>query len=146
MKIEDYETYEQDGSKKSKSKVKEIINKYIEINNKLKNESAAELNVIKREIKKEYQKEIFFTMADEIGKPVKFNITEKTKKYFIPIFTDINEYDNGYEKISKLFLDKLDLKVMSPEYIRSIADEDENFKGVIINPHSQNFSIDLKNL
>lgn len=146
MKLEDYEVYKKDGTKKSKSKVKELINKYIEVNNKLKDESAGQLDIIKNKIKEDYQKEIYFCLIDEIEKPVRFNMTEKTKKYFIPIFTDITEYDKGYEKISKLFLDKLTLKIISSEDIRNIAKEDKEFQGVIINPHSQNFSIDLKNL
>lgn len=146
MKKEDYETYKKDQTKKSKSRLKELIKTYSYINNKLKNENTIELEIVKKNIKETYQKEIYFTLIDEVEKPIRFNINEKSKEYFIPIFSDIEEYEEGLNKISKLFLDKLDLKELTPEEIRKIAMNDENFQGVIINPHSQNFSIDLKNL
>lgn len=146
MKQEDYETYKKDQSKASKSKLKNLINTYAEINNRISNESSIELDIVKKQIKETYQEEIYFTLIDEIERPVRFNIDEKSKKYFIAIFTDIEEYNEGSRKISKLFLDRLELKNLTPEDIREIADEDENFQGVIINPHSQNFSIDLKNI
>ena len=40
------------------------------------------------------------------------------------------------------FLDKLEMKVLTPEEISEIADEDEYFQGFVINPHSQNFNMD----
>ena len=61
---------------------------------------------------------------------------------FIPIFTDISEYKEGKEKISTLFLDKLTCKVLSAEDIEKLAGDDENFRGLVINPHSQNFMMD----
>ena len=48
----------------------------------------------------------------------------------------------GSAKISKLFLDKLEMKVITPQDISKIADEDEDFQGFVINPHSQNFNMD----
>ena len=142
MKLEDYETYKKDKTKSSKSKLKDLINTYIEINNKLTNENSIELYVVKKNIKETYQEEIYFSLIDEGEKLVRFNVNEKSKDYFIPIFTDIEEFNEGLEKISKLFLDKLELKELDPEDIRKIASGDENFQGVIINPHSQNFSCD----
>ena len=38
------------------------------------------------------------------------------------------------------------MKLITPEDIKKLASEDDKFKGIIINPHSQNFSIDLDNL
>ncbi|MCF0226546.1 MAG: hypothetical protein HUK28_04420 [Methanobrevibacter sp.] len=146
MKLEDYETYKKDKTKSSKSKLKDLINTYIEINNKLTNENSIELYVVKKNIKETYQEEIYFSLIDEGEKLVRFNVNEKSKDYFIPIFTDIEEFNEGLEKISKLFLDKLELKELDPEDIRKIASGDENFQGVIINPHSQNFSFDLDSL
>ena len=73
---------------------------------------------------------------------VKFNISQGSKEYIIPIFTDINEYKEGKEKISTLFLDKLTCKVLSAEDIEKLAGDDENFRGLVINPHSQNFMMD----
>ena len=60
-------------------------------------------------------------------------------EYVIPIFTDVCEYNEGSEKLSKLFLDEISQKIISPEDIKKLADDDENFKGIVINPHSQNF-------
>ena len=54
----------------------------------------------------------------------------------------MREYAVGSAKISTLFLDKLDLKVISPEDIAELAEEDEFFQGFVINPHSQNFNMD----
>ena len=48
----------------------------------------------------------------------------------------------GSAKISKLFLDKLDMKVITPEDIAQLAEDDEYFEGFVINPHSQNFNMD----
>ena len=114
MKLEDYETYKKDKTKSSKSKLKDLINTYIEINNKLTNENSIELYVVKKNIKETYQEEIYFSLIDEGEKLVRFNVNEKSKDYFIPIFTDIEEFNEGLEKISKLFLDKLELKELNP--------------------------------
>ena len=54
----------------------------------------------------------------------------------------MREYAIGSAKISKLFLDKLEMKVLSPDDISKIAEEDEYFEGFVINPHSQNFNMD----
>ena len=69
-------------------------------------------------------------------------LTESSKEYIIPVFTDIREYAVGSAKISKLFLDKLEMKVVTPEDIAKMAEEDEDFQGFVINPHSQNFNMD----
>ena len=73
---------------------------------------------------------------------MKLTLTESSKEYIIPIFTDIREYAVGSAKISKLFLDKLEMKVVTPDDIAKIAEEDEYFQGFVINPHSQNFNMD----
>ena len=109
---------------------------------KLKSEDAIELEAVKKNIKDTYPTEIYFTLVDEVEKPVKLTITETSKEYIIPIFTDIREYAVGSAKISKLFLDKLEMKVISPEDIAKKAEEDEYFQGFVINPHSQNFNMD----
>jgi hypothetical protein len=108
---------------------------------KLKSEDAIELEAVKENIKNTYPEEIYFTMVDEIDRPVKLTLTETSKEYVIPIFTDIREYAVGSAKISKLFLDKLEMKVVSPEDISRMAEEDEHFQGFVINPHSQNFNM-----
>ena len=54
----------------------------------------------------------------------------------------MREYAVGSAKISKLFLDKLDLKVITPEDIAELAENDEYFEGFVVNPHSQNFNFD----
>lgn len=142
MKAQDYQDYQKNNVKASKSQLKEYIQLYAEMVKKLKNEDAIELNGIKENIKKTYPTEIYFTLVDESEKPVKLTLTDTSKEYIIPIFTDIREYALGSAKLSKLFLDKLEMKVMSPDDIANLADSDEYFQGFVINPHSQNFNMD----
>ena len=141
MNPKDYEDYQKNNVKASKSQLKEYIQIYADMAKKLKSEDALELEAVKNKIKNTYPTEIYFTLVDEAEKPVKLTLTEKSKEYIIPIFTDIREYAVGSAKISKLFLDKLEMKVLTPEDISSIAEEDECFQGFVINPHSQNFNM-----
>ncbi|WP_405270672.1 hypothetical protein [Methanobrevibacter sp.] len=142
MDPKDYEDYQKNNVKASKSLLKEYIQIYADMAKKLKSESAVELEAVKVNIKKTYPHEIYFTLVDELERPVKLTLTESSKEYIIPIFTDIREYAVGSAKISKLFLDKLEMKVVTPEDIAKMADEDEYFQGFVINPHSQNFNMD----
>ena len=139
MKSEDLETYQKDGTKGSKSKLKDFINLYAKIAKELKRENTIELDSIKKNIKETYPQEIYLTLIDESDKFVKFNVSEGSKDYILPIFTDMEEYKEGSKKISSLFLDKLTCKVLSVKDIEKIASEDNDFKGLVINPHSQNF-------
>lgn len=142
MNPKDYEDYQKNNVKASKSQLKDYIQIYADMAKKLKSENAIELEAVKENIKRTYPQEIYFTLVDEIEKPVKLTITETSKEYIIPIFTDIREYAVGSAKISSLFLDKLEMKVLTPEDISRMADEDEYFQGFVINPHSQNFNMD----
>ena len=142
MKLEDYQDYQKNNVKASKSQMKEYIQIYAEMAKKLKSEDAIELEAVKRNIRDTYPTEIYFTLIDEAEKPVKLTLTETSREYIIPIFTDMREYAVGSAKISKLFLDKLDLKVITPEDIADLAEADECFQGFVINPHSQNFNMD----
>ena len=142
MKPEDYKDYQKSNVKASKSQLKEYINIYAGIVEKTKNENGLELNDIKKLIKETYPQEIYFTLIDEAEKFVKLTLTESSKEYIIPVFTDIREYAVGSAKISKLFLDNLEMKVITPDEIREIAVNDEYFMGFVINPHSQNFNMD----
>lgn len=142
MTPKDYEDYQKNNVKASKSPIKEYIQIYADMVKKLKNEDAIELDAVKSNIINAYPKEIYFTLVDEIERPVKLTITETSKEYIIPIFTDIREYAMGSAKISKLFLDNFEMKVITPEDISKIAEEDEYFEGFVINPHSQNFNMD----
>lgn len=141
MKAKDYEDYQKNNVKASKSQLKDYIQIYADMAKKLKSESAVELEAVKNNIKKTYPTEIYFTLVDELERPVKLTLTESSKEYIIPVFTDIREYAVGSAKISKLFLDKLEMKVLTPEDISKIADDDDNFQGFVINPHSQNFNM-----
>ncbi len=125
-----------------KSQIKEFIKLYAKIAKKLKTENSIELNSVKTNIKETYSKEVYLTLIDEAERFVKFNVSQGSKEYVIPIFTDITEYSEGKQKISALFLDKLSCKVLSAGDIGKLADDDENFKGLVINPHSQNFMMD----
>ena len=142
MKLKDYQDYQENNVKASKSQLKEYIQIYADMVHKLKNEDAVELEPVKKNIKDTYPSEIYFTLIDEKDDFVKLTITESSKDYIIPIFTDMREYALGSAKISKLFLDKLDLKVITPEDLSQLAEDDEYFQGFVINPHSQNFNMD----
>ena len=142
MDPKDYEDYQKNNVKASKSQLKEYIQIDADMAKKLKSESAVELEAVKNNIKKTYPNEIYFTLIDELERPVKLTLTESSKEYIIPVFTDIREYAVGSAKISKLFLDKLEMKVVTPEDIAKMAEEDEDFQGFVINPHSQNFNMD----
>lgn len=142
MTPKDYEDYQKNNVKASKSQLKDYIQVYADMVKKLKSEDAPELTAVKENIKNEYPKEIYFTLVDEIERPVKLTLTETSEEYIIPIFTDIREYAVGSAKISKLFLDNLEMKVLTPEDISEMAEEDANFQGFVINPHSQNFNMD----
>ncbi|MDO5860312.1 hypothetical protein [Methanobrevibacter sp.] len=142
MNPKDYEDYQKNNVKASKSQLKDFIQIYADMAKKLKSESAIELEAVKTNIKNTYPEEIYFTLVDEIEKPVKLTLTETSKEYIIPIFTDIREYAIGSAKISKLFLDKLEMKVITPDDISKMAEENEFFQGFVINPHSQNFNMD----
>lgn len=142
MKIEDYRDYQENNVKASKSQLKEYINIYADMAKKLKSEDAMELDAVKKNIRDTYPTEIYFTLVDESDNFVRLTITETSREYVIPVFTDMREYAMGSAKISKLFLDKLDLKVISPDDIADLAESDEFFQGFVINPHSQNFNMD----
>lgn len=142
MKIEDYRDYQENNVKASKSQLKEYIRIYADMAKKLKSEDAMELDAVKKNIKDTYPTEIYFTLVDESDNFVRLTITETSREYVIPVFTDMREYAMGSAKISKLFLDKLDLKVISPDDIADLAESDEHFQGFVINPHSQNFNMD----
>lgn len=142
MNPKDYEDYQKSNVKASKSQLKEYIQIYADMAKKLKSEDAIELESVKKNIKETFPEEIYFTLIDETDKPVKFTVTDASREYIIPLFTDIREYAVGSAKISKLFLDKLEMKVLTPEDIEKIAENDEYFMGFVINPHSQNFNMD----
>lgn len=141
MDPKDYKDYQENNVKASKSQLKEYIQIYAEMVKKLKSEDAIELKAVKKNILDTYPTEIYFTLVDEADKPVKLTLTESSRQYIIPIFTDMREYAVGSAKISKLFLDKLDLKVITPDDISELAESDEYFEGFVINPHSQNFNM-----
>lgn len=122
--------------------MKDFINLYIKILKKVKKESASELDGVKINIKRRYPQEVYLTIVDEKDFPVKLTLTDKSKEYVIPIYTDICEYDEGSEKLIELFLENLTQKVISADEIKEIGDNDDNFKGIVINPHSQNFRMD----
>ena len=142
MDFKDYQDYQKNNVKASRSQLKEYIQIYADMAKKLKSEDAPELEAVKKNIKDTYPNEIYFTLVDEKGDSVKLTITEASRDYIIPVFTDIREYALGSAKISKLFLDKLEMMEITPDDISKIAEDDEHFQGFVINPHSQNFNMD----
>ena len=117
MDPKDYEDYKKNNVKASKSPLKEYIQLYADMAKKLKSEDAVELDAVKANIKKAYPAEIYFTLVDEKGDFVKLTLTESSKDYIIPVFTDIREYALGSAKISKLFLDKLEMMEITTDDI-----------------------------
>ncbi len=142
MQLKDYEYYQKTSEGGCKSQMKDFINLYSKILKRVKKESASELDGVKINIKRRYPQEVYLTLIDEKDELIKLTLTEKTKEYVIPIFTDVCEYDEGSEKLTKLFLDKMTQKVISAEDIKELGENDKYFKGIIINPHSQNFRMD----
>ena len=142
MQLKDYEYYQKTSEGGCKSQMKDFINLYSKILKRVKKESASELDGVKINIKRRYPQEVYLTLIDEKDELIKLTLTEKTKEYVIPIFTDVCEYDEGSEKLTKLFLDKMTQKVISAEDIKELGENDKYFKGIIINPHSQNFMMD----
>ena len=142
MDPKDYQDYQERNVKASKSQLKEYIQIYADMAKKLKSEDAMELEPVKRNIMDTYPTEIYFTLMDESDDYVRLTVTDASREYIIPIFTDMREYAVGSAKISALFLDKLELKVISPDDIADLAESDEHFQGFVVNPHSQNFNFD----
>ena len=142
MDPKDYQDYQERNVKASKSQLKEYIQIYADMAKKLKSEDAMELEPVKRKIRDTYPTEIYFTLMDESDDYVRLTVTDASREYIIPIFTDMREYAVGSAKISALFLDKLELKVISPDDIADLAESDEHFQGFVVNPHSQNFNFD----
>ena len=81
MDPKDYEDYQKNNVKASKSQLKEYIQIYADMAKKLKSESAIELEAVKGNIKKTYPQEIYFTLVDELERPVKLTLTESSKEY-----------------------------------------------------------------
>ena len=144
MQLKDYTYYKKTSEGGCKSQMKDFINLYIEILKKVKKESASELDGVKINIKRSYPQEVYLTLTDENDQPIRLTLTEKTEEYIIPIFTDVCEYREGSEKLSKLFLDEFTETVITPYDIKKLGEEDENFKGIVINPHSQNFRMNTE--
>ncbi len=144
MQLKDYEYYKKTGEGGCKSQMKDFIDLYATILKRVKKESASELDGVKINIKRSYPGEVYLAPVDENDFPVKFTLTEKSKEYVIPVFTDVCQYDEGCEKISKLFLETLSPKIFSSDDIRQLGDDDEYFRGIVINPHSQNFRMDTE--
>ena len=80
MNLKDYEDYQKNNVKASKSQLKEYIQIYADMAKKLKSEDALELEAIKKNIKKAFPEEIYFTLVDEAEKPVNLTLTEKSKE------------------------------------------------------------------
>lgn len=144
MKLNDYKYYQKTSEGGCKSQMKDFINLYIDILKKVKKESASELDGVKINIKRSYPQEVYLTLVDEKDQPIRLTLTEKSKEYIIPIFTDICEYSEGSEKLSKLFLEEFSESVITPYDIKKLGEDDENFKGIVINPHSQNFRMNTE--
>ena len=61
MDPKDYEDYQKNNVKASKSQLKEYIQIYADMAKKLKSEDAIELEAVKTNIRKAYPNEIYFT-------------------------------------------------------------------------------------
>ena len=65
MTPKDYEDYQKNNVKASKSQLKDYIQIYADMAKKLKDENSIELDAIKNNIKDTYPKEIYFTLIDK---------------------------------------------------------------------------------
>ena len=68
MNPKDYEDYQKNNVKASKSQLKEYIQIYADMAKKLKSEDALELEAVKNNIKETYPTEIYFTLLMNIKK------------------------------------------------------------------------------
>lgn len=131
---------------RSNSKLKTCINKYEELLNKY----GDELNNIKRNINEALFEEYLITIKSRINKEsniVRMKNKVNSKSYMIPIFTDEFEYIKGIESF-----DFEDEEVDEEPYITTIdefielARKDPHFQSLIVNPHDQNFIIDMESV
>lgn len=103
MKTEDLETYKKDGTKASKSQLKEFIKLYATIAKELKSENSIELNSVKTNIKETYSKEVYLTLIDEAKRFVKFNVSQGSKEYVIPILQTLLNIAKANKKYQLYF-------------------------------------------
>ncbi|MDO5849482.1 MAG: hypothetical protein Q4P18_08095 [Methanobrevibacter sp.] len=124
------------------SKLKTCINKYDE----LLETYGSELNNIKNNINEALFNEYLITIKSRINKQTSIvRIVQKDNRnsYFIPIFTDEFEYIKGIETF------EFEEEIIDEPYITTIhefidiAKNDPNLKGLIVNPHNQDFAIDM---
>lgn len=131
---------------RSDSKLKTCINKYEELLDKY----GDELNRIKGNINEALFEEYLITIKSRVNKEpniVRIKNEANSDSYFIPIFTDEFEYIKGIESF-----DFEDEAIDEEPYITTIhefidlARKDSHLQGLIVNPHDQNFIIDMESV
>ena len=85
MNLKDYEDYQKNNVKASKSQLKEYIQIYADMVKKLKSENALELEAIKQNIINTFPEEIYFTLIDEREDFVKLTLNKTGNEYILPI-------------------------------------------------------------
>ncbi len=81
------------------------------------------------------------TLGDDHEKD--FLVTGTLDDFRIIVFSSIDEYEKGYE-----YLEIVDYKPteVSIELFRELSKNDEEFSGLVLNPHSENKFISKKEL
>lgn len=72
-----------------------------------------------------------------------FLVTGSLEDFKIIVFSDLTEYEKGYEYLE---IDGYKPTEVSIELFKELSRNDEEFSGVILNPHSENKFISKKEL
>lgn len=130
---------------RSESNLKKYIGEY----EKLLNKYSKELDVIKGNINEALFSEYLITIKSRINRNeeiVRIIESIEDSSYFIPIFTDEYEYVKGIEDFEFEGEMGEEPYVTKIDEIVEIGKADSSLKGIIINPHDQNFRVDMKSI
>lgn len=135
MKVEDL-TKVNNGETVKESKLKDKIAEYLEGNVDIKDEISELLN-----------KEVLLLLVNEKDDPISIEAYKSSKKFIIPVFTDLEEFNKG---VKKLNFDKLKFKTKTffttLKVIKEYGENQENFEAITINPHFQNYLVNKTEL
>lgn len=86
-------------------------------------------------------------LVNEKDDPISIEAYKNSKKFIIPVFTDLEEFNKG---VKKLNFDKLKFKTKTffttLKVIKEYGENQENFEAITINPHFQNYLVNKTEL